>query len=129
MVALGGRLLEPQQRRPGMQRLAGLIGIALLLLIALALAGGSLALADDDLNARLHGEYAVTQIHFCVQANVPGQVFAGLQVPSGGATTRTLSNEGVLTFNGDGTGTIAGKSLSMNHNATGSGAIPVSEAD
>jgi hypothetical protein len=123
-----------------MRRLAGPIGIASLLLIALALAGGSLALADGDLNARLHGEYAFTQIHFCVQTNVSGQNFGDplfgqvppippFQVPAGGATTRTLSNEGVLTFNGDGTGTFAGKSLSMNHNVTGPGAIPVSEAD
>lgn len=111
-----------------MQRLAGPIGIAPLLLIALALAGGSLALADDHLNAQLHGEYAFTQIHFCVQTNVPGEVFGpSFAVPSHGATTRTLSNEGVLTFNGDGTGTFAGKTLSINQ--TGPGAIPVSEAD
>ena len=104
--------------------------LAWLLLVAPLLLGGSIAQAEGDLNARLKGEYAFTQIHFCVSTRVSGQHFGpGFSVPSGGATTSTRSNEGILTFDGQGTGSFDGKTLTINHSATGSGALPVSEAE
>jgi len=103
---------------------------AWLLLFAPFLIDGHGVQAGEDLNARLSGEYAFTQIHVCVQTNIPGEDFGpGFQVPAGGATTRTISNEGFLTFQGDGTGSFDGKSLVINHNATRPGAVPASEAE
>lgn len=101
---------------------------AWLLLVAPFLVDGHGAQAGEDLNARLNGEYAFTQIHFCVQTNVSGEHFgSNFKVPAGGATISTRSNEGTLTFHGDGTGSFDGKTLTINHNATGPGAVPVSE--
>lgn len=104
-----------------MQTARTVLWLAWLLLIAPFVFGGAIAQAERDLNARLHGEYAFTQIHFCVQTTVGGHFGDDL---SGGATTRTLSNEGFLTFHGDGTGSFDGKSLSINHTT-----MAVSEAD
>ncbi len=84
--------------------------------------------AGQDLNARLHGQYAFTQIHFCAQTNVPGEDFIApnFRVPPGGVTMSTRSNEGVLTFDGNGAGSFDGRTLTMIHNA-GPGAVPMTE--
>ena len=87
-----------------------------------------LTASAENLDARLRGHYAFTQIHFCAQTNVPGEDFVGpdLRVPPGGVTMSTRSNEGFLTFDGEGAGSFNGRTLTMNHNA-GPGTVPMTE--
>jgi hypothetical protein len=104
-------------------KITGLVGLlfALGVLIDVHDAGAG---EEERLNARLKGEYAFTQIHICVVTNVPGEEFGpGFEVPPGGATSRTLSNEGRLTFNGDGTGSFDGRAFAINHSAIRPGAV------
>jgi hypothetical protein len=103
--------------------------LTLLLLLAPFVVDGESVHATEDFNKRLRGEWAFTQIHFCVQTRVPGETFVGaaLQVPSGGANSSIRSNEGTLAFNGDGTGSFDGKTLTINPLATTPGATPISE--
>jgi len=84
--------------------------------------------AAESLNARLRGEFAFTQIHFCATTNVPGEDFVGpnLRVPPGGVNMSTRSNEGFLTFDGAGAGSFDGRTLTMTHNA-GPGTVPMTE--
>ena len=98
------------------------------LLVAILILISNGAAAGEAPNARLHGQYAFTQIHFCAQTNVPGEDFIGpnLTVPPGGVTMSTRSNEGFLTFDGNGAGSFDGRTLTMNHNA-GPGAVPMTE--
>ena len=51
------------------------------LLVAPFVFGGAIAQAGGGLNARLHGEYAVTQIHVCVQTNANEDFGPNFQVP------------------------------------------------
>jgi hypothetical protein len=82
----------------------------------------------ENLDARLRGTYAFTQIHFCATTNVPGEDFIGpnLVVPQSGVTMSTRSNEGFLTFDGHGAGSFDGRTLTMIHNA-GPGAPAMTE--
>jgi len=107
------------------------LGIALLLLVALSLAGETIAEAQVNLNARLQGEYAFTEARTCVQSSAGFGGSSGLEllpIPSGGFLNRTAaSSRGIARFNGDGTGTSTGRTTSINLNV-GPPGIPVSES-
>lgn len=107
------------------------LGIALLLLVGLSLAGETIAEAQVNLNARLQGEYAFTEARTCVNSSAGFGGSSGLEllpIPSGGFLSRSVASiRGITRFNGDGTGTSTGRSTNINLNVGPSG-IPVSES-
>lgn len=107
------------------------LGIALLLLVGLSLAGETIAEAQVNLNARLQGEYAFTQSRACVNSSAGFGGSSGLEllpIPSGGFLSRSVESiRGITRLNGDGTGTSTGRSTSINLNV-GPPGIPVSES-
>ena len=74
--------------------------VALLLLIALPLLGGSIVEADDP-NELLDGDYAFNYFRSCVQTNQGG--FNPDLTLSLNAFARTTAIVGILSYNGDGT--------------------------
>src|SRR5215472_15961965 len=72
------------------------------------------AIADDGSSRTLKGRYALTGTAVCSISNavlgpayVPPAGFTSNFVPIGHASSNSFSRNGVLTFNGDGTGTSA----------------------
>jgi hypothetical protein len=91
----------------------------LVFVLGFAVIYGGTALADDDTdgrsaNARLHGAYAFSYARTCTVS--PAQFIGpALAIPSGVAVFRqSASDAGIMTFNGDGTGTVVGRTESMN---------------
>ena len=78
--------------------------------------------------AQLRGDYAVTGTSICVVAGAvitptsytPPAGFSATQVPLGPAGVNSFSSTDIVTFNGDGTGTLAGRSVIANLNQPGS---------
>lgn len=98
-----------------MQRIfVGCFAVAVLVVLILPLQ--SMAQSQQGLNNRLKGDYAYTLVRDCIQ-NVAG--FGpppALNLLSAG-TTRGASIVGVLTYNGDGTGTSMYTILQINNTA------------
>jgi hypothetical protein len=99
-------------------------------LIAWTVGLGGEAHAAPNLNARLHGDYAINATLACVQNQLgfgPGPDLELL----GPANTRTITVHGVLTFNGDGTGTVQARSLAVLHSQAFlvTGGQPVGESE
>jgi len=72
--------------------------------------------ADADpqpLNELLQGDYGFTGEGTCLGALPPG--FNPNLTPIDGRFTSSFSTQGVLTFNGDGTGTVQSRSVSVTH--------------
>src|SRR5262245_19116511 len=72
--------------------------------------------ADTDpqhLNQLLHGDYAFTGEGTCLVALPPG--FNPDLTPIDGRFTSSSSTQGIRTFNGDGTGTVQSRSVSVTH--------------
>lgn len=66
----------------------------------------------ENLNQLLHGDYAFTGEATCL-AGLGG--FTNDLIPIGGRFVFSFSVQGVRTFNGDGTGTLHGRSVSVTH--------------
>lgn len=87
--------------------------------------------ARTKLEARLHGSYAFTTTRTCTNSNMPFESVAqplgsNFSIPDGASVNRSVSSdEGIRTYNGDGTGTTTGISRSMRIEV-GAGAIPMS---
>jgi hypothetical protein len=87
----------------------------------------SIAQAETNLNARLRGAYAVTVARTCTVSSLP---FSGenLEIPFGAFVFRqTATDNGITTYNGDGTATFIGRTSSLNLNSTGGSAISLSD--
>ena len=69
-----------------------------------------------DLNGLLHGDYAVTGEAGCIVALPPG--FQSDLTPRDGRFVLSNSVQGVRTFNGDGTGTLRGRNVTVTHSDT-----------
>lgn len=104
-----------------MSRVAALL-LAVAMVFAVGVAG---AWGQDD---RLTGSYEFTTKRTCTVAGLPFEppVFA---IPAGTPFLFRQANvdSGVFTFNGDGTGSIHGRSKVMNLTATGGGVLSISE--
>ena len=96
-------------------------------LVALLSVGGTIAEAKDLNPALLKGDYHFSRTRTCIRASGfdPGNELA---LQSGGATT-TDAAQGTSHYNGDGTGTLTGQLLTINHNMTANGAKPVTQVD
>jgi hypothetical protein len=84
----------------------------------------SVAMAAGNLNARLHGPYAFTSTRTCTVAREPfdGPYFLIPNVASNTIFRQTATESGIYTFNGDGTATIEGRSITLNTTNTSVGA-------
>jgi hypothetical protein len=71
------------------------------------------AVDADDFNQLLHGDYAFTGEATCLVAL--GGFSSTLTPLPGGRFVVSFSVQGVRTFNGDGTGTLSGRSVSITH--------------
>jgi hypothetical protein len=83
----------------------------------------SVAEADANLNAQLRGAYAVTVARTCTVSSLP---FEGenLEIPFGAFVfSQTATDNGIATYNGDGTATFIGRTSAVNINSTGGSAI------
>ena len=75
---------------------------------------GEAAGADtENLNQLIHGDYVFTGEATCIVALPPG--FNPNLTPRDGRYTLSFSVQGVRTFNGDGTGALTGRSVSVTH--------------
>jgi hypothetical protein len=88
----------------------------------------SVATAAGNLDAQLRGSYAFTSARTCTFAREP---FDGpnLLIPNVDPATifrQTATDSGIYTFNGDGTGTIVGRSTNLNTTATTPGTSIIS---
>ena len=86
--------------------------VAMLVLITLPLQ--SIAQQQRGLNNRLKGDYAFTMARDCIQTVDGFGSFPTLNLLSDG-TTRGASIVGIITYNGDGTGTSMSTNLQINH--------------
>lgn len=117
-------------RRP----LVHLLAMAVLTALTVGLGVETTADAGPNLNARLRGDYAFNATLACVQNQAGFGAAPGLQVLTPGpgqtgANTRTISVDGVIRFNGDGTGTAQARALTVIHNFTFPSAQPVGESE
>jgi hypothetical protein len=85
-----------------------------------------------NLNAHLRGAYAVTTARTCTVSTAgfgPAPFFAiPSPLPPGAAVFRqSAMDAGIITFNGDGTGTVTGRTENMNLTNTAGSFISVSE--
>jgi hypothetical protein len=78
----------------------------------------SVAQTPETFNAKLRGEYGFTQTRVCVQ-NTAG--FGADLSLLGPATSRTTIFEGLLTFDGHGSGALTATALQINHNTVVAG--------
>jgi len=89
--------------------------------------------AAANLDARLRGTYAFTTARTCTVSSAPfvGPTFAiPVSVPPAPPVSvfrQTASDSGILTFNGDGTGTSTGRSSTMNITSTGGSPLSISD--
>jgi hypothetical protein len=82
--------------------------------IALAFAGTS-ALAARDLNRLLEGEYTYAGTGYCVGSLLGfNENFQAQFGPGGGTFVSSHNVNGVIVFNGDGTGTFSARSMQVN---------------
>lgn len=95
-------------------RLTRLFGVSALLLVALALTGETVLEKPGNSNDVLRGDYALTLAQLC----------AGGKEGLGSALTRstpgtfmTLTIRGILSYNGDGTGSFKGQQLYIGQSA------------
>jgi len=82
----------------------------------------SLAAAAGNLDAHLRGSYAFSTTRTCTISPLPyvGDTFALPILPPGFSFSRqTNSDSGIITFNGDGTGTSTGRASGLNITSTG----------
>lgn len=96
-------------------------------LVALLSVGGSIAEAADLNPALLMGDYHFSRTRTCIRAS-GFDTGNELALQSAGSTA-TDAAQGTSHYNGDGTGTVIGQLLSINHNGTGNGAKPVTQVD
>jgi hypothetical protein len=104
---------------------------------ALALVGFGMApfaAAAGNLDAHLRGSYAFTAVRTCTalvapHSFVPPSFAIPPNVPAGALFRQSASDAGIITFNGDGTGTASGTSRVMNITTTGAGTPPVSVSE
>jgi hypothetical protein len=96
------------------------LGLAIIPLFLAASAGA------QGLNALLDGNYEFSARRSCVTTQAG---FGALGQLLGPAETHTTSATGTSTYNGDGTGTLAGSALVIFDQRTAAGAIPVVEVD
>jgi len=111
-------------------RVWALIGAMVILQLVLIVAGSAAAVLD--LNRSLTGDFAFTEIVVCVSSKVPNSdgidntTFQLLE----DATTNTSTVQGIIRFNGDGTGSIVSfRSVVINHSTTADGDRPVSQTE
>jgi len=101
-------------------------------IVLLVIGREAIAASNPNLNRLLRGKYAFTQSATCVQ-NEAGfgpnfQVLAPIP-PQTPAVTFTFATRAILNYNGEGMGSLTeGESLSITHDATGSGAFPVNRS-
>ncbi len=94
-----------------------MLPISLVVIVSL---GGGILEAQENLEARLHGEYAFTFARTCVQGVVPlsGGVFGSgpnFLLQSGTSPSHTTAAaQGVVHYNGDGTGSYSHFLLQLN---------------
>lgn len=88
--------------------------VAVLVLITLPLQ--SMAQSQQGLNHRLKGDYAFTLVRDCIQTAAGFAPPPALTLLSPG-TTRGASIVGMITYNGDGTGTSISTTLQVNNTA------------
>ncbi len=78
---------------------------------AMFLGAGAAAAAQNDLNSLLHGDYAFTGAASCLVA-IDGFT-SDLRPATDSRFVISFSVQGVRTFNGDGTGTLSGRSVAI----------------
>lgn len=82
-----------------------------------------------DLNPHLlKGDYHFSRTRTCIRA-ADGFDTGNQLALIGPGTTATDAAQGTSHYNGDGTGTVTGRLLTINHNATASGNKPVTQVD
>lgn len=80
-----------------------------------------------NLNSLLRGQYALSNHFACVGSS---QGFAENSSRLGDGSSSTAATRGIVTYNGDGTGSVTeGHMLGVIHDATSAGKIPVFQTD
>ena len=101
---------------------------ALFVVLFLNAVGGGVPPVEARTN--LNGPYAFTTFRSCTVANSPfinDASGAPTVVPAGGVFRQNTVDSGIQTFNEDGTGTITGRSTTMNVTAGGGSILNISE--